>query len=139
MARLHALAGRILLEPRPSTSRYAPAALGHHTWYDGSRGYPAAYKRLEQPARQMVDVIGLMDWLETMMSSARMYSGTQKTFEEAVQAATALEGRRFSPLLTARRRDEGTAERIRRAFDQGRQDAYRRMYEDARKSAPADP
>ncbi len=139
MARLHALAGRILLEPRPSTSRYAPAALGHHTWYDGSRGYPAAYKRLEQPARQMVDVIGLMDWLETMMSSARMYSGTQKTFEEAVQAATALEGRRFSPLLTARLRDEGTAERIRRAFDQGRQDAYRRMYEDARKSAPADP
>ena len=139
MARLHALAGRILLEPRPSTSRYAPAALGHHAWYDGSRGYPAAYKRLEQPARQMVDVIGLMDWLETMMSSARMYSGTQKTFEEAVQAATALEGRRFSPLLTARLRDEGTAERIRRAFDQGRQDAYRRMYEDARKSAPADP
>lgn len=138
MARLHALAGRILLEPRPSTSRYAPAALGHHTWYDGSRGYPAAYKRLEQPARQMVDVIGLMDWLETMMSSARMYSGTQKTFEEAVQAATALEGRRFSPLLTARLRDEGTAERIRRAFDQGRQDAYRRMYEDARKSALAD-
>lgn len=139
MARLHTLAGRILLEPRPSTSRYAPAALGHHAWYDGSRGYPAAYKRLEQPARQMVDVIGLMDWLETMMSSARMYSGTQKTFEEAVQAATALEGRRFSPLLTARLRDEGTAERIRRAFDQGRQDAYRRMYEDARKSAPADP
>ena len=139
MARLHAPAGNSLLAARPSTSRYAPAALGHHTWYDGSRGYPAAYKRLEQPARQMVDVIGLMDWLETMMSSARMYSGTQKTFEEAVQAATALEGRRFSPLLTARLRDEGTAERIRRAFDQGRQDAYRRMYEDARKSAPADP
>ena len=55
------------------------------------------------------------------------------TFDEAVRAAIELEGKRFSPLLTARLRD-GAAERIRRVFDRGRRDAYRRMYDDARQS-----
>lgn len=131
MARLHTLAGQILLEPRPSTSRYAPAALGHHTWYDGSRGYPSAYRRLDCPARQMVDAVGLIDWLETMTSSSRMYSDGPKSFEEAVEAAAQLEGRRFSPLLTARLRDPGVAEQVKDALKRGQQDACRRMYEDA--------
>lgn len=137
MARLHAIAGEALLSPRQSTSRYAPAALGHHAWYDGSRGYPAAYKRLECPARQMVDVISLMDWLESTTNPAQVYDGQAQTFDEAVQAAIGLEGKRFSPLLTARLRDGAVAEHIRRAFDEGRRNAYRQMYDAARHtSAP---
>lgn len=131
MSRLHTIAGEALLSPRRSTSRYAPAALGHHAWYDGSHGYPAAYKRLECPARQMVDVIGLVDWLESATNSARVYDGQAKTFDEAVQAAIALEGKRFSPLLTARLRGGQATERIHRAFDEGRRSAYRQMYDSA--------
>ena len=130
MARLHTLSGRILLEPCPSTSRYTDAALGHHIWYDGSRGYPSAYKRLECPARQMVDVIALVNWLEERTGPSPMYGGGE-TFGEAVQAAVELEGRRFSPLLTALLRDGGVVERLERAFAQGRQDAYRLVYSDA--------
>lgn len=131
MARLHTLAGHVLLEPRPSTSRYAPAALGHHAWYDGSRGYPDQYKRLDCPARQMVDVIGLIDWLETATNSTQMHTGVQKTFPEAVQAAVELEGKRFSPLLTAYLRDPKVAGQLQAALAAGRQNAYRRMYSDA--------
>lgn len=131
MARLHTLAGHVLLEPRPSTSRYAPAALGHHAWYDGSRGYPDQYKRLDCPARQMVDVIGLIDWLETATNSTQMHTGVQKTFPEAVQAAVELEGKRFSPLLTAYLRDPKVAGRLQAVLEAGRQSAYRRMYSDA--------
>ena len=128
MARLHTLSGKILLEPCPSTSRYTDAALGHHIWYDGSRGYPSAYKRLECPARQMVDVIALVNWLEERTGPSPMYGGGE-TFGEAVQAAVELEGRRFSPLLTARLRDQEAADLIQEAFAEGRREACRRVYE----------
>lgn len=131
MAHLHTLAGQILLRSRPSTSRYAPVALGHHAWYDGSRGYPAAYKRLDCPVRQMVDVIGLVDWLEIRINSAQMYNLAPRPFEDALQAALALEGKRFSPLLTARLRDGNTARRLRDALEEGTVNVCRKMYEDA--------
>lgn len=136
MAHLHTLAGQILLEPRPSTSRYASAALGHHAWYDGTRGYPSSYKRLECPERQMVDVIGLVDWLEIAVNSAGMYNKSGQTFEAAVGSAIELEGTRFSPLLTARLRDAQTTARLKLILETGAQDAYRWMYDDVCRPAP---
>ena len=59
VTRLHTVSGHLLLSERASTRRFAPVALGHHAWYDGScHGYPETYRRLECPCRQMVDVIG---------------------------------------------------------------------------------
>ncbi len=127
--RLHTTAGHLLLSERASTKRFAPIALGHHAWYDGSsHGYPEAYRRLECPCRQMVDVIGLVDWLENVSHSAQAYTGMEMGFDEAVEEAISLEGRRFSPMLTARLRDNQVAALIWDAFERGRKEAYRRMY-----------
>ena len=127
--RLHTTAGHLLLSERASTKRFAPIALGHHAWYDGSsHGYPEAYRRLECPCRQMVDVIGLVDWLENVSHSAQAYTGMEMGFDEAVEEAISLEGRRFSPMLTARLRDKQVAALIWDAFERGRKEAYRRMY-----------
>ncbi|MCI8915711.1 MAG: hypothetical protein HFF26_03460 [Oscillospiraceae bacterium] len=139
MARLHVIAGETLLSQRPSTRRYAPAALGHHAWYDGSRGYPDAYRRLECPCRQMVDVVALVDWLESTSSSTQIYNGEALTYEETVQSAVQLEGRRFSPLLTARLRDAGTAQLLRRAMEEGRRAALLQTRGPADPPAPALP
>lgn len=130
MAHLHTLVGESWLSARESTKRYAPVAKGHHYWYDGSRGYPESYKRLECQYRQMADIIGLIDWLDNVTEAARLYKGVEKTFEEAVQTAVSLEGRRFSPLLTARLRDKEVAEQLWCALARGRQEAYRRLYEE---------
>lgn len=123
--RLHPLAGSGLLADRRSTARLASTALGHHAWYDGSRPYPGGYRRLEYPERQMTDVIALIDWLADTTHITGLYTGRQKTFPEAMEAAIRLEGRRFSPMLTARLRDRSVAERIRAAMDRGRQEACR--------------
>lgn len=128
MAQLHTLVGKTWLAGRASTRRYADVALGHHFWYDASHGYPPAYKRLECQSRQMVDIIGLLDWINNVTDTARLYKGVDKTFEEAVQEAIGLEGRRFSPLLTARLRDREVTERLRMAFERGRHEAYRELY-----------
>lgn len=127
--RLHVEAGRVLLSERESTRRFAPVALGHHAWYDGtSHGYPEAYRRLECSWRQMVDVIGLLDWLETVCHTAQIYSGEEMTFQEAVEHAVEMEGRQFSPLLTVRLRDGWVREQVWEAFEEGRREAYRHMY-----------
>ena len=132
MARLHTLSGNILLKERASTSRYAPAALGHHAWYNGgSQSYPDTYNRSECPARRMVDVIALVDWMEVRLNSAHMYRLEPKPFDQVVREAVQMGGARFPPRLTERLRDEKTAERLRTAFEEAEGHACRRMYEDA--------
>lgn len=125
MAHLHTNVGAAWLGERESTSMYAPVALGHHCWYDGSHGYPETYHRLECPCRQMVDIIGMLDWINNVVDTATMYTGVEKSFREAVDAAIDLERRRFSPLLTARLRDKAIAEQMEKAFAEGRREAYR--------------
>ena len=134
LAHLHTIAGEAFLNARPSTHPFADVALGHHSWYDGSHGYPDNYKRLEHPNRQMVDIIGLMDWMENVTGIRRLYTGVEKTYEEAVEEAIALEGRRFSPLLTTRLRDKEVAEQIRQAFADGKREAYHQLYLEKRHS-----
>lgn len=129
MAHLHTLLGESCLSARISTQHYAPIAHGHHSWYDGSHGYPESYQRLKSQYRQMTDLIGLLDWIHNTTSTQRLRMGLEKTFDEAVQSAIDLEGRRFSPLLTARLRDKQIVEKIKLAFSEGYQEAYRQIYE----------
>lgn len=132
MAQLHTLSGMVSLSQRPSTLPYAQIALGHHSWYDGSQGCEVGYKRLECQYRQMVDVIGLIDRLDTVTDSTKLYTGREYNFEEAVQKAIDEEGRRFSPMLTARLRDKSTCDSIYRALLQGDREACERVYETCR-------
>ncbi|MCM1183635.1 MAG: hypothetical protein NC337_09690 [Roseburia sp.] len=129
MAHLHTVVGSARLSKRESTRHYAAAALGHHSWYDGSHGYPEAYQRLECPYRQMVDVIGLIDWMDNSIHSSWLYGRTEKDFDETLAEAIALEGRRFSPLLIARLRDKAVSEKIRQVFETGQEEAYRKLYD----------
>ncbi len=130
MSRLHTIVGESCLKECASTSRYAAAALGHHSWYDGSRGYPASYERLACRERQMVDVISLIDWLENVTDAQCLFTGVRMTFDAAVKRAVSLEGRRFSPLLTARLRDGQIVAQLKKAFAEGRKEACRQLYEE---------
>ncbi len=130
MTRLHTIVGESCLRECASTCRYAAAALGHHSWYDGSRGYPAGYERLECRERQMVDVISLIDWLENVTDAQCLFTGVKMTFDAAVKTAVSLEGRRFSPLLTARLRDGQIVAQLEKAFAEGRKEACRQLYEE---------
>ena len=130
MTRLHTIVGESCLRECASTRRYAAAALGHHSWYDGSRGYPAVYERLECSTRQMVDVVSLVDWLENVTDAQCMFTGVRMTFDAAVKTAVSLEGRRFSPLLTARLRDGQIVAELEKAFAEGRREACKQLYEE---------
>ena len=129
MTQLHTVLGHVCLMECPSTRLYASAALGHHSWYDGSRGYPETYRRLDCPERQMVDIIGLLDWIENVTDAQYLFTGTKMSYDEAVLSAVSMEGRRFSPLLTARLRDGQIVEQLKGAFAEGRAEACRLLYD----------
>lgn len=129
MTQLHTILGHVCLAECSSTRPYAMAALGHHSWYDGSRGYPDTYRRLECPERQMVDIISLLDWMENVTDAQYLFTGAKMSYDEAVQTAVSMEGRRFSPLLTVRLRDRQIVEQLRRAFVEGRSEACRLLYD----------
>ena len=131
LASLHTQIGEDRLSRQPSTRPYAPVALGHHAWYDGSGGYPDSYVRLECPYRQMVDIIGLVDWLDNVTYTTHRYTGMKKTFPEAVREAIRLGGKRFSPLLTGRLEDPAVEHKLAEALEGSRREAYRRLYEAA--------
>ena len=97
--------------------------------YDCTHGYPDSYHRLECQYRQMTDLIGLIDWLHDITDMQRLYMGFEKTFEEAIEDAIALGGKRFSPLLTVRLQDERTILQLKTAFTEGCREAYRQIYD----------
>lgn len=127
IARLHTVAGSELLSACPSTAHLASAALGHHSWYDGSHSCPGGYRRLDHPERQLVDVVSLVDWIVDVTSLNGLHTGVSKTFQEAAEAAIALEGRRFSPMLTARLRVPAFLERLRLALLRGQRESCREI------------
>lgn len=135
LANLHTTAGKVCLEKRESTKKFADVALGHHRWYDGVEGYPEDYKRLDSPYRQMIDVIAVIDWIDNVTDASRLYNGIAKTYDEAVQNVIEYEGKRFSPLLTARFREKNIADHIRESLEKGRREAYRSMFDEIKKSS----
>ncbi|MBR2121442.1 MAG: hypothetical protein IJ930_00645 [Lachnospiraceae bacterium] len=90
--RLHTEAGHLILQEKPSTRLFADTALGHHSWYNGSGGWPDTYVRNGSNCRQMTDIAAIASFLEenreldrdTLLSELFRYEGT-----------------RFSPLVTA--------------------------------------
>ena len=106
IARLHPLTGWECLRKQASTRLLADVALGHHGWYNGSdRGYPDAYVRTDSPCRAMTDIAALAGYMMTR------WRGDMPAL---LREVFALEGKRFSPLVTEVLGDGETTEELRR-------------------------
>jgi hypothetical protein len=128
VTQFHTQVGYSYLSTCPSTRSYADIALGHHRWYDGSQGYSIHYKRGDSPYRQMVDVIMVSDWLASVADPDNPNNGDDRTLDEAVHTALTLEGKRFSPLVTAFLREPPVVDRLRELLGTARADACRSLY-----------
>ena len=89
---LHTVAGRDDLARCASTLRFADAAIGHHSWYNGRGGYPETYIRSSSPYRQMTDVVAVV---------ACIMDQNDKSLAETVEEIIAQAGKHFSPLVTS--------------------------------------
>ena len=114
---LHTASGYDDLIARQSTRDFADIALGHHGWYNGSGGYPAEYIRLKSSCRAMTDLVSVAVYLD---------DNGKEDLEKAIQEVQALQGKRFSPLITADLNDE----ELRKSLEEVLQNGDRPYFEE---------
>ncbi len=116
---LHAIAGHDDLAERSSTEAFADAALGHHSWYNGSDGYPDSYVRNDSPYRQMTDVTAAAVYL------ADNYAAEPEGIFDRMQS---LAPRQFSPMVAAYLSDKGLQKKLRELLEDSGEAYYREVW-----------
>lgn len=117
---LHVESGYDDLRSRASTERFADVVLGHHRWYNEAGGYPESYTRNRSPYRQMTDIVAVADYLN------ENYHGDM---EALLQQVTALEHKRFSPLVTAYLHEGRLADELEKILKGDDSRYYREIYD----------
>lgn len=104
--RFHTVYGEQMLTRCASTKDLAPAALGHHRWFDGQGGFPEAYHR-EQDA-VLTDIVSVADYIDEICNPGENYQSETVCPEEMLKQLRAFAGVRFSPFVAeaAARREE---------------------------------
>ncbi len=118
----HVYAGEFYLGRSPSTRPYVKAALGHHAWYDGSGGYPAEYRREEDPGRAVTDMVSIAAFITQATDDTDPKNPRPLSLEQAVEMVRAQSGARFSPDAV------GLLEGLEDVWEAGRAAAYEKAY-----------
>lgn len=97
LMRCHVHAGAKLLAQSPSTRPYVHVALGHHSYFDGSGGYPPEYKRDEDPNVMLTDLVSTAVHFVRLMDDCAAVSGSSMSLDEALEMLRAESGTRLDP------------------------------------------
>ena len=124
----HPRMGCDLLMRHPTTRPYAEVALGHHRWYDNSRGYPEAFDTSQSPLKPLIDLVLCADCLDAATDSVgRSYSHgkTLQTFMEELEEGS---GTHYAPWLLPLLSDPDVQRDIKFMLSVSRQHNYRDTY-----------
>ena len=128
LIKTHPRSGYEMLMRYESTRPYAPIALGHHKWYDNSRGYPHELNPETTPLKPLIDLIQCVDCMDAATDSiGRSYKGSLSldSFLEEVKAGA---GTRYAPWLTELLSREDVYKDVRRLLKKERPQVYRNTY-----------
>lgn len=94
----HVHIGQSMLAQGSSTQPYIPAALGHHSFYDGSaEGYPQGYSRQDDPNRSLTDFIFAAIYFMRITDNWVFYTQDIRSLDEALELIRSESGKRLSP------------------------------------------
>lgn len=93
----HVFAGEWMLRESESTRIYAPTALGHHRFYDGSAGYPEEYDRSANPNRVITDLVGGAAALVHFTDDLSYRSRKNLTLDQALDEVRKESGHNLAP------------------------------------------
>lgn len=96
---IHPFFGYEILNRCPSTQTFAPAALGHHRWFDEKGGYPEEYRREENRNAALVDIIAVANFMDQSCSPVGIYQEDILSFEEMLHQLKTSRGTRFAPAV----------------------------------------
>ena len=128
LLRAHTIAGASLLRRFPDTSEFAELALGHHKWFDDSKGYPEEFRMSDAKYPALVSLLSVADCLDAATDSIGRTYKKGKSLDEVSQELKADSGTRYAPYAVELIQDPVIKEELNRLLTEGRNDNYRNTY-----------
>ena len=121
----HPIMGYNMLKKYPSTCDFAEVALGHHRFYDDSKGYPESFKTKESEYKTIIDIVLCADCMDAATDSVGRSYNQGKTIEEYIAEVREGSGTRYAPWLSELFENEDLKKDIRFILTTGREQTYR--------------
>ena len=120
--------GYDLLRSHASTREYAEVALGHHRWYDDSRGYPESYNTSESRYKVIIDLVQCADCLDAATDSVGRSYNRGKRLSDFMKEIYEDSGTRYAPWLPDLLEKKEVYEDVEYMLSQGRGRQYRETF-----------
>ena len=99
LIKTHPKMGFDFLKKYASTRQYADVALGHHKWYDNSRGYPEDFDTAQSPVKPIIDMVLCADCLDAATDTVGRSYNTGKQLDEFIAELKEGSGTHYAPWL----------------------------------------
>ncbi len=120
--------GAEMLRRYPSSKQFAEVALGHHKWYDNSRGYPEDFDTSKSSLKTLIDVVMCCDCLDAATDTVGRSYNRGKTTEEFLEEIREGSGTRYAPWLVDLFAEEEVREDINYLLKKRREHNYQDTY-----------
>ena len=128
MLKHHTTLGAEMLKRHESTRDYAPIAIGHHRWYDGSKGYPEGYDVAHLQEKVIIDIVTVADCLDAATDTVGRSYSTGKKPDEIFLEIQEGAGTRYSPMIASMFADFRVREDLTHILNNTRRSDYRDTY-----------
>ena len=88
-----------LLDLDSKFGHFTRFALGHHKWYDGTKGYPVWYDNTKCKERTLVDIVTIADCLEAATNFMSRNYRRSKPYETMIEEFKSQAGTRYNPYV----------------------------------------
>ena len=126
--RAHPQIGARMLSKFRQTKRYAPVALGHHKWYDGSLGYPNIQKPEASPLGILVEIVTCADCIDAATDDVGRSYKRGKMLEDVAKEIKNGVGSQYAPFLLPLLQHETVFEELQHILSVGRGENYLHTY-----------
>ncbi|MBQ6966940.1 MAG: hypothetical protein IJP84_03450 [Lachnospiraceae bacterium] len=100
LIKTHPKMGAAILSAFPDTAKYVDVALGHHKWYDNSRGYPEDFDTSKSPLKTLIDLVQCADCLDAATDTIGRSYSRGKSYDGFFEEIKKDSGTRYAPWLT---------------------------------------
>ncbi len=124
----HTLVGASLLRRFPSLEDYAEMAMGHHKWFDDSRGYPKNFSMKESEYQTLVALLAVADCLDAATDSVGRSYKDGITLKKYIDELHEGSGTRYAPYVVELFEDDNIKGELEELLNEGRDKNYRNTY-----------
>ena len=128
LIKTHPKMGAAILSRYASTASYAEIALGHHRWYDNSKGYPEGFNTSDSSLKTVIDLVTCADCLDAATDTIGRSYSHGKTIDEFITELEEGSGTSYAPWLAGLVSREEVRADLEYLLKEGRERNYRNTY-----------